>query len=282
MLHCMQLRQFKPCQPPPDVQITPQNWISDPEVSNKQDDLYARAWECDYERAIFDADYDNTAASDPRETALQSDLLPEEKWNTPGTSRKRSPEIFPSTDGLFDGTDTCHYTEPDVEMGLQQHHPIPTIPRSSKYDFRLNPKPSCIDDNSYWMPNTEPVKYQFITALTTEHIRTRSGIAVERATEIIRSTLLWKIPGNLLTFLSPSVPLTSKTGPLIFISVQYTGRVHINLQTCFFFFVYFDYALFLHWIARKQRRRNGAVRWRQSKNAELDLIELTSFPQKGQ
>ena len=42
MLHCVRLRQFTPRQPLPDVQITPQEWNSDPEVIIKHDDLYAR------------------------------------------------------------------------------------------------------------------------------------------------------------------------------------------------------------------------------------------------
>ena len=43
MLHRMQLLQFTPLQPLADVQNTPQEWISDPEMSIRHDDLYARA-----------------------------------------------------------------------------------------------------------------------------------------------------------------------------------------------------------------------------------------------
>ena len=61
MLHRIRLRQFTPRQPLPDMQMTPQKWISDPEVITKLDDLYAKALEYDYERPILDAEDDNTA-----------------------------------------------------------------------------------------------------------------------------------------------------------------------------------------------------------------------------
>ena len=73
-------------------------------------------------------------------------------------------------------------------MGLEQHHPIPTNPRISKYDLRHSPKPNCNNDYSYWIPNLAPVMSHYITVLTTEYIRTRSSNAAERATEMIRST----------------------------------------------------------------------------------------------
>ena len=43
ILHRMRLRQFTPRQPIADIRITPQEWKSDPQVSIKHDDLYARA-----------------------------------------------------------------------------------------------------------------------------------------------------------------------------------------------------------------------------------------------
>ena len=128
VLHRMQLRHFTTRQPLPDVQITPQEGKSDPELSIKHDDLYARAWACGYERPIFDAKYEVTAPPNPPDFAIQSDLPPEEMWNTPGTSRERSLEILPPMDGLCDGTDTYQYMEHDAEMSLEQHHPLPTSP----------------------------------------------------------------------------------------------------------------------------------------------------------
>ena len=61
ILHRMKLRQFTPRQPIPDIPITPREWQPDPEVVIKHDDLYARAWECEYDEPIFDRDYNNLA-----------------------------------------------------------------------------------------------------------------------------------------------------------------------------------------------------------------------------
>ena len=57
MLHRMQMRQLTPRQPPAD--ITPQEYKPDPHLRLKHDDLYARAWEYDYEQSIFDAENNN-------------------------------------------------------------------------------------------------------------------------------------------------------------------------------------------------------------------------------
>ena len=54
VLHRMRMRQFTPRQLLTDIRVTPQEWKPDPEVSLKHDDLYVRAWECDYEQPIFD------------------------------------------------------------------------------------------------------------------------------------------------------------------------------------------------------------------------------------
>ena len=58
-LHRMRLRQFTPHQPKPDTPVTPRELQPDPEVIIKHDDLYARAWECEYDKPIFDSDRDN-------------------------------------------------------------------------------------------------------------------------------------------------------------------------------------------------------------------------------
>ena len=65
VLHYMRLRLFAPRQPIPDIQTTSQEGKLDPEVIIKHDDLYARAWESDYETPIFDngqhePDHDNS------------------------------------------------------------------------------------------------------------------------------------------------------------------------------------------------------------------------------
>ena len=56
VLHRMRMRQFTPRQPPADIQITPQECKLDPDVRLKHDYLYDRAWECEYEQPIFDAE----------------------------------------------------------------------------------------------------------------------------------------------------------------------------------------------------------------------------------
>ena len=52
----MRMRQFTPRHPIPDMRITPQKWKPDVDVSLKHDDLYVRAWECEYEKPNFDAE----------------------------------------------------------------------------------------------------------------------------------------------------------------------------------------------------------------------------------
>ena len=56
ILHRLRLRQFTPGQPIPVIPITPREWQPDPENIIKHDDLYARAWECEYDKPLFDSD----------------------------------------------------------------------------------------------------------------------------------------------------------------------------------------------------------------------------------
>ena len=149
VLHRMRMRQFTPRQPPADITVKPQEYKSDPEVSLNHDDLYARAWECDYEQPIFDVENDNKAPPNQREIPVQSDSSTEEIRNTPGNPHVCSPEIFPNTHELGDVTDTCPHTEHDVGTSSEQPQNSPTNPRSSKYNLRHNPKPNCNDDYRY-------------------------------------------------------------------------------------------------------------------------------------
>ena len=128
VLHRMRMRQFTPGQPPADITVKPQEYKSDPEVSLNHDDLYARAWECDYEQPIFDAENGNRAPPNQREIPVQSDSSTEEIRNTPGNPHECSPEIFPNTDELGDVTDTCPQREPDVETSSEQPQNSPTNP----------------------------------------------------------------------------------------------------------------------------------------------------------
>ena len=61
VLHRMRMRQLTRRQPPADIRVNSQEYKADPEVSLNHDDLYARAWEYDYEQPLFDAENNNTA-----------------------------------------------------------------------------------------------------------------------------------------------------------------------------------------------------------------------------
>ena len=118
-------------------------------MSLNHDDLYARAWEYDFEQPIFDAENDNAVPPNQREIPVQSDFSTEEMRNTPGSPHVCSPEISPITDELGDVTDTCPHMEPDANTSSEQPQNSPTNPRSSKYNLRHNPKPNCNDDYRY-------------------------------------------------------------------------------------------------------------------------------------
>ena len=149
VLHCMQMRHFTPHQPPADIRITPLEYKPDPEVSLKLDDLYARAWECDYEQPTFNAENNNPTPPNLPEIPVQSDVSTEEKRNTPGTAHKCFPENFPPPEVLYDVTDTYPDMEPDVEISSEQPISCLNNPRSSKYNLRHNPKPNCNEDYRY-------------------------------------------------------------------------------------------------------------------------------------
>ena len=96
------MRQFTPRQPPADIRITPQEGKPDAEVSLKHDDLYARAWECDYEQPVFDAEINNVTPPTSTEIPVESDTSTEDKRNTSGTTHECFPEIFTQTEGVCD------------------------------------------------------------------------------------------------------------------------------------------------------------------------------------
>ena len=146
ILHRMRLRQFTPRQPIPDIPITPREWQPDPEVVITHDDLYARAWECEYDEPIFDSDYNNLATPRPPEITIRPEQAADEIRSTPGTTPGNSPEIIPQPDGSYDERDVDHDTQPHRDTSVEQLDPTPTNPRSSKYDLRHNPKPNCNED----------------------------------------------------------------------------------------------------------------------------------------
>ena len=64
---------------------------------------------------------------------------------TPGNS----PENTPQPDGSYDKRNVDHDTQPDADPSVEQLDPMPTNPRSSKYELRHNPTPNCNDDYRY-------------------------------------------------------------------------------------------------------------------------------------
>ena len=148
ILQRMRLRQFTPRQPIPDIPITPCEWQPDPEVVITHDDLYGRAWECEYDEPIFDSDYNNLATPSPPEITIRSKQAAYEMRNTPGIIPGNSPEIILQPDGSYYGRNVDHDTQPDADTSVEPDS-TPTIPRSSKYDLRHNPNPNCNDDYRY-------------------------------------------------------------------------------------------------------------------------------------
>ena len=98
ILHRKRLRQFTPRQPIPDIPVTTREWQPDPEVIIKHDDLYARAWECEYDKPIFDSDRDNLVLVSPNspEVAVRSRKAADETRSTPGTIQEDSSNIPPA------------------------------------------------------------------------------------------------------------------------------------------------------------------------------------------
>ena len=145
----MRLRQFTTRQTIPDTLVTPREWQPDPEVIIKHDDLYARAWECEYDKPIFDSDCDNMVIPNSPEISVRPEEAADETRSTPGTIQEDSSEILPHTDDIDDGTDTDHYMQPDADTSVEQIDPTPTNNRSSKNDLRHNPRTNCNDDYRY-------------------------------------------------------------------------------------------------------------------------------------
>ena len=148
-LHRIRLRQFTPFQPIPDTPVTQCEWQPDPEVIIKHDDFYARAWECEYDKPIFDTDRDNLVSLHSPEVTVRLGEAADETRSTPGIIQEDSSDILPHTDEIDDGTDTDHYMQPDADTSVEQIDPTPTNPHSSKYDLRLNPRPNCNHDYRY-------------------------------------------------------------------------------------------------------------------------------------
>ena len=98
---------------------------------------------------IFDSDRDNMVIPNSPEVTVWPEEAADETRSNPGTIQEDSSEILPHTVELGYGTDTDHYMQPDADTSVEQTDPTPTNPRSSKYDLRQNPRPSCNDDYRY-------------------------------------------------------------------------------------------------------------------------------------
>ena len=149
ILHRMRLRQFTPRHPIPDTLVTPREWQQDPEVIIKHDDLHARAWECEYDKPIFDSDCDNLVSPNSPEITVRAGEAADETRSTPETIQEDSSNILPHADEIDGGADTDHHMQPDADNSVEQVHPTPTNPRSSKYNLRHNPWPNCNDNYRY-------------------------------------------------------------------------------------------------------------------------------------
>ena len=113
----------------------PQEWNPDPEVSLKDDDLYARALVCEYEKPPFDAKNDNATPSNSPEIAVQPKSPTEETWNTPEAAQDCPREDFPETGAFCDVTDTNPYKEPVAETSSEQPNTLPSNACTSKYNL---------------------------------------------------------------------------------------------------------------------------------------------------
>ena len=133
----MRLHHFTPRQTIPDISVTPRDWQPDPEVIIEHDDLYARAWECEYDKPIFDSDRDNMVVPNPSEVTVQPEEVADETRNTPGNIQEDSSEILPHTDDMDDGTDTDHYMQPDAETSVERIDPTPTKPAAQNLIYAI-------------------------------------------------------------------------------------------------------------------------------------------------
>ena len=75
-------------------------------LSNKYDDLYARAWECEYDKPIFDSDYNILVSPDSLEITVRSDEAADEMRSTPGTIERIPQKLsLRQTDCMTERTD---------------------------------------------------------------------------------------------------------------------------------------------------------------------------------
>ena len=98
----------------------------------KHDDLYARAWECEYEKPIFDSDYNDAATPHSSGITIRTDKGTDETSTVPNTIPENSPELFHQADDVCDETDTDQFVEPTADMSVEQTNATPINPSSTK------------------------------------------------------------------------------------------------------------------------------------------------------
>ena len=137
ILHRKRLRQFTFPQPIPDTPVTPREWQPDPAVIIKHDDFYARTYECEYDKTMFDSDRDYMVIPNSPEVSVRPEEAADETRSTPGTTQEDSSEILPHTDDIDDGTDTDHYMQPDADTSVEQIDPTPTKPAAENMIYAI-------------------------------------------------------------------------------------------------------------------------------------------------
>ena len=103
ILHQRRLRHFTPRQPIPNIPIMTRKWQPDPEVLIKHDDLYARAWECEYDEPIFGSDCKNFATPSSNEITLRSEQAADKMRNNTGTIPESPLQFIPQPHRSYDG-----------------------------------------------------------------------------------------------------------------------------------------------------------------------------------
>ena len=116
----MRLLEFTHPHPILDVQITPLEWKPEPKVTIAHNDWYARAWECENEKWIFDDDHDNSPIPNSLDTVVRFELAADETSVITTTIPESIPKIFPEADRLCDETDTDYYMELDSDTNVKR------------------------------------------------------------------------------------------------------------------------------------------------------------------
>ena len=75
--------------------MAPQKWNPDLKMRIKHDDWYARTWERDYERKIFNAENDNVTPRISSKNVVRSELWDKKRGTHQGPHERVPQTIFP-------------------------------------------------------------------------------------------------------------------------------------------------------------------------------------------